>query len=120
MAIKLPRLTWDLDCEPLGYPGIVFTFWLNPPLDVAEEPKKGVLKKEPWDDAFFHNMAAVMDQVTVPDEYTGDGDLVVETPDAKAVWELQTKVFPDPQIVLWASGRYRDQRAERLQVAAKN
>ena len=121
MPITLPRLTWDLDSEPLGYPGVVFTFWLNPTLDVAEEPEKGVLKKrEPWDDAFHHNLAAVLDQVTIPAKYAGGEELVVEIPDAKTLWELQTDAGFDPQLVLWAANRYRDQRAERLQVAAKN
>ena len=120
MPIKLPRLTWNLDAEPLGYPGLVFTFWLNPPLDVGAEEDQGFLKK-PWDDPFFHNLSAVLDCVTIPDEYTGgDGDLVVEIDDAKALWDLQHDQGFDPQLVLWASGCYRAQRVERLQVAAKN
>lgn len=120
MPIKLPRLTWDLDCEPLGYPGIVFTFWLNPPIDIIPEEKpKG---KEPWhEDAFHRNLAIVLDSVTIPAEYTGGDDaLVVEMADAKALWDLQHEEGFDPQLVLWASRCYQDQRLERLRTAAKN
>lgn len=121
MPIKLPRLTWDLDSEPLGYPGIVFSFWLNPPLAaISEEPPKPK-KGEPWhDDSFHHNLALVLDRVTIPAEYAGGDDLVVEIPDAKAIWDLQHEEGFDHQLVLWASRRYQDQRLDRLRIAAKN
>ena len=118
MAIKLPRLTWDLDCEPLGYPGLVFTFWLNPPIDlVSDEEPKG---KEPWATAFHRNMALVLDRVAIPAEYADGNELVVEISGAKALWDLQHEEGFDPQLVLWAAARYQDQRVERLRVAVKN
>ena len=120
MPIKLPRLTWDLDCEPLGYPGVVFTFWLNPPIGlVSDENPKG---KEPWATAFHRNMSLLLDHVTIPAEYADgeDEDLIVVISDAKALWALQHDKGFDSQLVLWASARYQDQRIERLRTAAKN
>ena len=119
MPINLPRLTWDLDCEPLGYPGVVFTFWLNPPLGLATDDEGG-RKRPEWDTAFHRNMALVLDRVTIPAEYADGEELVIEIPDAKALWDLQNEAGFDPQLVLWASGCYQDQRAERLRVSAKN
>lgn len=118
--IRFPRLTWSLDCEPLDYPGVVFTFWLNPPVDIIPETDpKG---KEPWEKSAFHrNMALILESVLLPAKYVdGNEDVVVEIPDAKALWDLQHDEGFDPQLILWASGAYQDQRRERLRIEAKN
>ena len=42
MAFKLPKLLTEIDCGPIGYPGLVVTCWLNPTFE--EEPHY------PWED----------------------------------------------------------------------
>lgn len=125
MAIQVPRLTWVLECDDFGYPGIAFQFWLNPPIGLIPdgEPKG----KEPWetdgDAAFLRNMALVLDRVTFSKQYLVDDDadeLVVEIDGARALWELKHDDGFDPQLLMWASARYQDERFERLRVASKN
>lgn len=121
MPIKLPRLTWALDCEPLGYPGLVVTFWLNPPRMEDEDLEPKVKKSGAWDTAFYRSLAIVVDEVQIPAEYTVAGrSEVVEVPDAKALYELERGEGFDPQILLWAANRYQEQRLERLRAESKN
>ena len=42
--IKLPRLTWEVDCGPIGYPGLGLVFWLNPPLPADEDEDLRVVR----------------------------------------------------------------------------
>ena len=128
MGFKLPRLTTDVDCEPLGYPGIVFTFWLNPPNPEEGEgwvePSKRnppVEKPEPWDLWWLALVAGTLDYVTVPSAYTdSDEDEIIEIPDAKAVYELHNMPGFEQTVLNWAVEKLREERTERFKLAVKN
>ena len=126
MPIKLPRLTWGLDCEPIApeYTGIVLTFWLNPPMETSEEAEKVSESKQgrkPWETPFLRTLSLVLDSVRIPAGCTTDGQaLTVEIPDEKALYDLQHDQGFDPQILLWASTQYQTKRIDRLREATKN
>ena len=133
MGFRLPRLTTDVDCEPLGYPGLVFTFWLNPmPADqkawrdewiapADRDPPVAAEDLEPWDLPWLMTVAHVFDRITVPAEYTDSGEEeIIEIPDAKAVYDVFEMPDFEPKILNWALESLRVERNERFQVAAKN
>jgi hypothetical protein len=118
VALKLPRLCTDIDCGPIGYPGLVVTLWLNPSIDEYTPPEK---KREPWESEYYHSLARMFERVTLPGDYTEDGqERVIEVTDARALWELEHRPDFDPQILLWTASQYAQQRAERLRTEAKN
>jgi len=117
MAFKLPRLTTDIDCEPIGYPGLVVTCWLNVTAEEWEPPEKA----EPWETQFYHALARVFERFTFPPEMTdGDEAEVYEIPDAKAFYDLMNAPGFDQAIVLWVQSVYQDQRQARLEAEQKN
>lgn len=122
MPFTLPRLTWDIDCEPLGYPGLQVTFWLNPPVEPEPEPEaepapKGK-KPQPWEAPFYASLARIIERITVPGAYTESGvEEVAEVRSSRDVWEFERH---DPQVLTWVLRQYSDQRQERLKVEAKN
>ena len=127
MGFKLPRLTTDVDCEPLGYPGLLFTFWLNPtPADLDEwiapaDRDPPVENPEPWDLPWLATVAGTFDRVTIPGAYTDSGEEeVIEIPDAKAVYDLVEMPGFEPRILNWALEALRVERTERFKVAVKN
>jgi len=117
MGFQLPRLTTDIDCGPIGYPGLVVTCWLNVTYEEYAPPEK----PEPWETLWYHGLGRILEQVTFPASFTDNGEsMTVTLPDAKAVYDLmQTEGF-DQQIITWVMEQYGRQRQERLQVAAKN
>lgn len=117
MEFNLPRLTTDIDCEPIGYPGLRVTFWLNPPRVDYDPPEYG----EPWESVYWWGLGRILERLTVPAEYSGDGaEQVIEIPDGQAVYELVDAPGFDWQIVVWATAQYRQQRQERLRSETKN
>jgi hypothetical protein len=117
MAFKLPRLTTDVDCEPIGYPGLVVTFWLNVTSEAWESPPDG----KAWETLFYHGLGRMIDRVTFPPELTdGDEPEVWEIPDGKALFDLMNEDGFDQSIIIWAQSIYQDQRAARLEAEAKN
>ena len=117
MAFKLPRLTTDVDCEPIGYQGLVVTFWLNVDPEEWEPPEDG----EPWESMFYHGLGRVIESVTFPADMTdGDEPEVWEIPDGAALHELMNAAGFDQAIIIWSQSQYQDQRAERLQAEVKN
>ena len=126
MGFKLPRLTTDVDCEPLGYPGLVFTFWLNATNPSEEwlspaERDPPVTEPEPWDLPWLHVVAGTFDRVTIPGAYTESGEEeVIEIPDAKAVYDLHGMPGFEQKLLNWALEVLRLERLERFQVEAKN
>jgi len=127
MGFKLPRLTTDVDCEPLGYPGLVFTLWLNPtPADHKEwiapaDRDPPVENPEPWDLQWLSIIADVLDRVAIPGEYIDSGkEEIIEFPDAKAVYDLCETPGFEQRILNWALEVLRVERQERFSVARKN
>lgn len=120
---KLPELVWELDCEPLGYPGLTVTMVLNPPIDAddASASRDASARDAEWDGAFYRQLARIMKAVTIPGEWTDDGqELTVALGDGRAVWDLEHDRGFDPQVLQWALRQYAAQRNERLQAESKN
>ena len=117
MAFKLPKLETDVDCEPIGYPGLVVTFWLNVTPQDYEPPEDG----EPWETAFYHALGRIVERVTFPASMTDtDEPEVWDIPDGQALYALLTHEAFDQTIILWAQSQYQEQRAARLEASAKN
>ena len=123
MGLMLPKLTRDVDCEPLGYPGIVLTLWLN--VDDQEWQPPKVLEGEtanPWDRVGYWMYARMVERVVIPGTYTTDGeDVVYDVPDRQAAYTLLNQVEGfDPNILVWAVEAWRQKRAEWLASEVKN
>ena len=117
MAFKLPRLTTDVDCEPIGYPGLTVTFWMNVTAEDWEPPKDS----KPWETMFYHGLGRIIERVTFPAEMVdGDEPEVWEIPDGKALYDLIKADGFDQAIVIWSQSQYQDQRQARLEASAKN
>jgi hypothetical protein len=115
--LKLPVFEWELDCEPLGYPGLVVVMRLNPSAEEYEAPEKAQKWETPWYDTW----GRIFLRVIVPAEYTDKGqELVIELPDGKAVYDLEHRPGFDAQILTWAMRRYTDEKVGRLEEALKN
>jgi len=113
--IKLPRLTWELDCAPIGYPGLGLVFWLNPPLPAEETQANG---KEPWNTDFYRTLGRILLEAHVPASMSDKGvEETVELGTAEAGWRLERL---EPQLPVWGLRQYSGQRQERLQAALKN
>ena len=117
MAFTLPKLTTEIDCGPIGYPGLVVECWLNVTYEEWEPPEK----PEPWETTWYYGLGRILEAVTFPAEMVeGDKPFMVVLPDARAVYGLmQTEGF-DQQIITWALDQYGKQRQARLQAEAKN
>ena len=95
MGFKLPVLETDADCGPMGYEGLVFTFWLNatnPEEDWVAPDKRDppVEEPEPWDKLWYHNFASALVRVTIPPDLSDTGEEeVIEIPDSQAVYDLE-------------------------------
>jgi hypothetical protein len=117
MPFKLPKLTTDIDCGPIGYPGLVVTCWLNVTAEQWEPPEKA----EKWETLFYHGLARVFERFTFPPEMTDSGEAeVYEIPDARALYDLLNEPSFDQAIVIWAQSIYQDQRQARLEAELKN
>ena len=120
MGLRLPRLTREVDCEPLGYPGIVLTLWLNPDDQDWKPPEK----PEPWDRFAWWHMARVIERIVVPAKYVDgsepdDEPTVYEIVDRQTAWELaDSGGYSD--ILIWAINAYNQCRNEWLASEVKN
>jgi hypothetical protein len=117
MTLKLPKLTWELDCEPLGYPGLVIEMVLNPPIVDFVRPEKA----QPWETEYYVGLSRIIDEVLVPARYTSEGQAVtIVITGPEDVWVLEHDPGFDPQLLLWVMNRYTNQRQERLRAERKN
>ena len=117
MAFKLPKLTTDVDCEPIGYPGLLVTFWLNIVPDNYEAPEDG----QPWETPLYHTLARMIERITFPEGMTDSGEEEVLEIDDKSIYDLLTTPNGfEHAIITWAQSQYQDQRAARLEASAKN
>jgi len=128
MGFKLPPLDSDVDCGPLGYPKLVFRFWLNPwnpeeaevwvPPDERDPP---VETPEPWDRLWYWSVARVLQCVLIPGKFSDTGkDEVIDISDMQAVYDLERMPRFEPKMLNWALETLQSERLERLKVAAKN
>lgn len=112
MGFKLPRLTRDVDCEPLGYPGLVLVLWLNTDSQDWQPPQDA----QPWDRYGWWQVSRIVERVIVPGDYSEDGEeQVIELPDQKAVYDLSNADGFDPAILTWAIEAWRKHRTDWLQ-----
>ena len=125
MGLRLPRLTREVDCEALGYPGIMLTFWLNLDDEEWQPPKVPEGKKaNPWDRFAWWRMARAIDKIVVPAKYVegsepDDEPTVYEIVDRQTAWELaDSGGYSD--ILIWAVNAYNQCRNEWLASAVKN
>ena len=117
MAFQLPKLTTVIDCGPIGYPGLVVTFWLNLTFQEYEPPPDAL----PWETPYFHALARMVESVTFPAGMTdGDEPEVYEIDSPETLWSLWHTEGFDQQIILWAVTQYQQVRQDRLNVEAKN
>lgn len=119
MGFKLPMLETDVDCEPLGYAGLVFTFWLNAtnPAEEWEAPDD----PQEWDRLWYVSYARALLHITIPAKFSDSGEEeILEIPDARAVWDLEHAPGFDRHILIWALNQVAEQRQQRLEIAAKN
>ena len=126
MEFKLPRLKTDVDCEPLGYSGLVFQFWLNPTTReeewIAPDKRNPPVKNpRPWDLLWYNGYARVCLKITIPANLTDGGEKeVIGDVTAKAIYDLDHSPGFESSVLLWAFNTWNTERQERLQVAAKN
>ena len=126
MGFRLPVLETDVDCEPLGYPGLVFTFWLNatnPEEEWVSPAERDPPVKEPevWDRLWYVSYARALLYITIPAKLSDTGkEEVLEIPDAQAAFELERMPGFVRSILHWALARVGEERAERLEAAVKN
>ena len=134
MGFRLPVLTTDVDCGPIGYPELVVTFVLNPGYSDHEFPWAGIedeaarkkerakiLKARPWEMEYYQGLGRLLERVTFPAGMTdGDEAEVAELAGAKSVYDLMTVPGFDQSIITWAVSQYHDKAQERLKAEAKN
>lgn len=119
MRFNLPKLTTDIDCEPIGYPGLTVQFWLNPtsPAERYSPPDNA----EKWESAYWVGLARAIESITIPPSMTDSGKpLVIPIDSGKTLYNLMDEEGFDWHIVLWAVDRYTDERQERLKTEIKN
>ena len=134
MAFKLPKLTTDIDCGPIGYPGLVVRFNLNPGFDpyafpwanIDDEEKRDKEREKsirvtPWLAEFWYNLGRIVAAVVFPPEMTTSGqEETVELDGAEDVYSfMRTKGF-EQNIIIWAAGQYHKQAQARLRAELKN
>ena len=119
MGFKLPRLKTDVDCEPLGYPGLVFQFWLNPtrPEEEWEAPED----PQPWERNWYAAYARVCLRITIPADLTDSGEEeVIEPVTTKTIYDMEQAAGFEVAVINWVFGTWDKERTERLRVAVKN
>lgn len=118
MPIRLPRFTWEVDCKPLGYPGIIMVFWLNPPVDDTVDEE---VTDQPWTSPFYQVMSRLTDRVIIPGEFMDSGkELIIEVDTARDAYDLDHRPDFDPQILTWTRRQYSAHRQERLKAELGN
>jgi hypothetical protein len=133
MKWNQPRLTWKLDCEPLGCPGLTITFWLNADTDLVNVPswanieeedkrRKAAAKAPDWDNWFYYQVVHSVECIEVPAAYLegAETDQRITFSNPQEVWEFEHEAGFDPQILQWGLRQYANQRQERLKAASKN
>ncbi len=114
---KLPKLTTDIDCAAIGYPGLVVRCWLNITYDDRKEPES----PKPWETMYYYGLGRILEELAVPGEFSESGQAeTIPIPDAKAAYDLLNTPGFDQMIVNWAVEQFNQQRQERYRAALKN
>lgn len=113
-GFTLPKLETQIDCTDIGYPGLVFTCWLN----LTPEDWKPPEVRQPWDATYYHALGRILLRLEVPDEYGDQG--TVELGTAESVYKLEQQAGFDQAILPWLLSRYRHIRDARLADETKN
>lgn len=118
MGFTLPRLTTEIDCAAFGYPGMVFTCWLN---TTKSEAWESPAKPEAWDRPYYAGLGKILLRLTVPPELNGtDETQVIELGSAKAIYELDQTLGFDQMVLPWLLSEYQRCQKERLEIETKN
>jgi len=134
MAFKLPKLTTDVDCGPIGYPGLVVRFVLNPGYDPYAFPwadvddkekqdreREKAIKATPWLSEFWYNLGRIVAAVVFPPDMTTSGhEEMVELDGAEDVYSFMRSKGFEQNIILWASNEYHKQAQARLRAELGN
>lgn len=134
MAFKLPKLTTDIPCDEIGYPGLVVRFVLNPGYDPYAFPWADIDDKErrdkerekaiaatPWLSEFWYNLGRIVAAVIFPPGMTSSGqEETVEIEGAEDLYSLMHAKGFEQNIVIWAAGQYRKQADARLRAELGN
>jgi hypothetical protein len=117
MKFTLPKLMTEINCEPIGYPGLMVRCWLNATPEPYEPPDDA----QSWESPYWYGLGRIIVEVVVPAEMNDTGARqVIDIPDGKALYELMDAEGFDHQIILWAVEQYQTERQERIKVEAKN
>ena len=118
MGFKWPRLVHELDCGPIGLPGVVVEMCPNP------EPLPGgmTFSGKDWDKATYHGQARFFWRVIIPAQYREDGEAWAYDIDqsAEKLWNLEQEAGFDSRIILWAMSEIARTRYQAISVAEKN
>ena len=120
--IKFPETYHELDCEGIGYPGVLVTLWVNPPAGREPAPLGAKLADVPkllgGQVEFYRESAAIVRAVELPEAYGGPERIEIAT--AHDLYELERRPGFDPLIVAWALREWRLHRLDWMVAAAKN
>ena len=135
-AFNLPRLTAEVDCEPIGYPGLLVHFWLNVTYDPdrvtdeawakqATEHKEATGEdpspREAWESDYYYAYGRIVDRVSFPAELTAGGEpLEIRVGSGKALYDLMCSGGFEQDIILWAATQYYRLKDARLRTESKN
>ena len=126
MGFKLPELTTDVDCEEIGYSGLVFRFLLNAtnPAETWVSPElrdPPVEEPDPWDTLWYQGLGRALVCVIIPGKFSDTGKReVIDIPDAQAFYELERAPGFEHDALKWALDMFMVERPERLKVERKN
>ena len=115
MGFTLPRLTTEIDCADLGYPGLAFTCWLNIIPDNWEAPKEN---RKAWETPYYHALGRILLRLVVPPEMGDQG--IIELGTAEAIYQVEQSDGFDQQIFPWLFNQFRALRTTRLEAETKN
>lgn len=131
MGFKLPTITAEVDCAPIGYPGLLVEVVLNPtytehvfPWETAANPaqeRERILREEPWQAELYYAWGRTIRRITFPPAMADSGRAeTVDLGSAQAVYRLMTTDGFEQHIIVWAEQQRQKLRRERLEAEIKN
>lgn len=135
-SLRLPRFTAEVDCGPIGYPGLTVKFWINVTYDAAriadivwekqakrtaEDTGQEPAERPKWDTDYYYNLGRIVEEVHIPAEFTADEQaLTIPVRDGRDLHELMCRQGFEQMIILWASQGYYELKQKRLAEESKN
>lgn len=129
LAFNLPRLTTEVDCAPIGYPGLEVHFWLNVTYDADrvtdedwEKAEKQPIKERPFPERdYYYSLGRIIDHVLIPGKYLeSEEPAVIQVGSGQALLDLMTTPGFEQAVVNWAVGQYYTLKEQRLRAESKN